>query len=160
MEQNNTIHYNLYTHLNVQQRLTILNIYREYFYISSLSISFMKWSCLEIIQTISFLYFKFVLLCPIIKNNMLIDDLEISNYSYYYIFYRKTQFLFDWWASKFRKSCKLCNKYGTSLLQQIYIYIDMEKQIVEFILKTVVDSSTRTIWFYGMVYGELSHVHL
>jgi len=38
----------------VQQRLTILNIYREYFYISSLSISFMKWSCLEIMQTNSF----------------------------------------------------------------------------------------------------------
>ena len=30
MEQNNKIHYNLYTHKNVQQRVTIFNIYREY----------------------------------------------------------------------------------------------------------------------------------
>ena len=36
----------------------------------------------------------------------------------------------------------------------------MERQIIEFILKTVVDSSTRTIWFYDMIYGEFSHVYL
>jgi hypothetical protein len=46
-------------------------------------------------QTNSFLNFKFVLLCLMIKNNMLIVDLKISNYSYYYLFYRKTKFLFD-----------------------------------------------------------------
>jgi hypothetical protein len=33
MEQNNNIHYNLYTHINVQPRVTIFNIYREYMYI-------------------------------------------------------------------------------------------------------------------------------
>jgi hypothetical protein len=33
MEQNNKIHYNLYTHINVQQRVTIFNIYRECMYI-------------------------------------------------------------------------------------------------------------------------------
>jgi hypothetical protein len=38
--------------------------------------------------------------------------------------------------------------------------MNMERQIVEFILKTVVDSSTRTIWFYDMIYGEFSHVNL
>ena len=43
-----------------------------------------------------------------IKNNILIVELKISNYSYYYLFYRKTQFLFDWWGNKCRKRCKLC----------------------------------------------------
>jgi len=33
MEQSNKIHYNLYTYVNVQQRVTIFNIYREYMYI-------------------------------------------------------------------------------------------------------------------------------
>ena len=33
MGQNNNIHYNLYTHINVQPRVTIFNIYREYMYI-------------------------------------------------------------------------------------------------------------------------------
>ena len=33
MEQNNNIHCNLYTHINVQQMVTIFNIYREYMYI-------------------------------------------------------------------------------------------------------------------------------
>jgi hypothetical protein len=33
MEQNNKINYNLYTHINVQKRVTIFNIYREYMYI-------------------------------------------------------------------------------------------------------------------------------
>ena len=32
MEQNNKIHY-VYTHINMQQRVTIFNIYREYMYI-------------------------------------------------------------------------------------------------------------------------------
>ena len=30
-----------------------------------------------------------------IKNNMQIVELKLSNYSYYYLFYRKTKFLFD-----------------------------------------------------------------
>jgi len=55
---------------------------------------------------------------------MLIVELEICNYSYYYLFYRKTKFLFDWWGNKSRKRYKLCNKYGTSLLQQIWTWRD------------------------------------
>jgi len=38
-------------------------------------------------QTNSFLHFKFVLLCPIIKNNMLIVDLEITNHSVIIIYF-------------------------------------------------------------------------
>jgi hypothetical protein len=33
MEQNHKINYNMYTYINVQQRVTIFNIYREYMYI-------------------------------------------------------------------------------------------------------------------------------
>ena len=33
MEENNKIHYNMYTHIHVQQRTTIFNIYRDYMYI-------------------------------------------------------------------------------------------------------------------------------
>ena len=33
----------------------------------------------------------------------------------------------------------------------------MDRLIVEFMLTTVMD---RTIWFYGMVYGELSQAYL